>query len=69
MNMFVLFASEENRECELLNMTVIGNLYEGSYQKINALSVTRVFDLLMTHNNVMYSVGCAVRRRGTIFSQ
>ena len=48
-------------------MTVIGNLYEGSYQKINALSVTRVFDLLMTHNNVMYSVGCG--RRGTIFSQ
>ena len=53
MNPFVLFASEEKRECELLNMTVIGNLYEGSYQKINAWSVTRVFDLLMTHNNVM----------------
>ena len=56
MNMFVLFASEENRECELLNMTVIGNLYEGSYQKINASSVTRVFDLLMTHNSAVYNI-------------
>ena len=32
-------------------MTVIDNLCEGSYEKINAWSVTRVFDLLMTHNN------------------
>ena len=29
---------------------------EGSYEKINAWSVTRVFDLLMTHNNAMYKI-------------
>ena len=31
-------------------------MYKGSYEKINAWSVTRVFDLLMTHNNVMYNI-------------
>ena len=51
-----------------IDVTVIDNLYVGSYEKINAWSVTRLFDLLMTHNNAVHNIHTMCYMRQVVWS-